>query len=366
VSAPRILIVRLSALGDAVHVLPALAALRAAFPDAHLGWVVEEAAAGLLRDHPQLDRVHVLPRKGWKGELKRGRALSVLGGVRRFMGEVRRERYDAALDFQSNFRSSLVTFLSGAPRRIGQPVRFSKEASRVFLTRTPRPVSRSRHKIDRNLALLECLGLRGVVAPTPLVAEPPGAAALGARFAGEAGPRVVLQAGVSAFGALKAWPEAHFGALARALVAAGVAVYFAYGGARELEQARRLAAAAPGAHLSPPTADLLELAALLRHADLFVGVDSGPLHLAGALGTPVLGLYGPKHPGTYGPYWPGGRVVRSGIECSPCWHRRCPRPDVTVEEQGLVGMRISPCMQRLEPSQAARVALDMLGVSVDT
>ncbi len=351
---PRILIVRLSALGDVVHVLPALAALRAAHPRAFIGWAVEDRAASLLEGHPHLDRLHVVPRAAWRKALERDPA-SVLRGLRRTLRGLRQERYDVTLDFQSNLRSSLLAWASGAPRRIGQPRPYAKEGSRLLSTDRPAAVARDVHKIDRNLALLAPLGVAPAGAPRPVVPEPPAAAALGEAFVARGGPRVILHPGVSAFGALKAWREDRFADLARRLVDDGARVYFAYGGAAEEAVARALAAQAPGAELTPRTSGILELAALLRRADLVVGVDSGPLHLAAAVGAPVLGLYGPKHPGTYGPYWAPSEVVRSGLECSPCRHRRCPREDVVVVEGAAGRLRISPCMDRLgvEPAHAA-------------
>lgn len=356
---PRVLIVRLSALGDVVHVLPALAALRAAHPRAFIGWAVEDRAASLLEGHPHIDRLHVVPRAAWSKALKRDPA-SVLRGLRRTLRGLREERYEVSLDFQSNLRSSLLAWASGARRRIGQPRPFAKEGSRALCTESPAPVPREAHKIDRNLALLGPLGVPLGAAPRPVVSEPPAATALGQAFAAQGGPRVILHPGVSAFGALKAWREDRFADLARRLVADGARVYFAYGGAAEEGVARSLVAQAPGAELAPRTASILELAALLRRADLVVGVDSGPLHLAAAVGVPVLGLYGPKHPGTYGPYWSPSEVVRAGLECSPCRHRRCPRQDVVVVEGAAGRLRVSPCMDRLGVDPAHEAARRLL------
>lgn len=354
---------RLSALGDVVHALPTLAALRRAWPEAHVGWLVEDRAASLLEGHPQLDRLHVVPRKAWSEQVGRD-PLAVMPRFNRLVRELRRERYQIALDFQSNFRSGLLTWLSGAPRRIGQPRRYAKEGARLlFLSESPDPVSKEVHKIERNLQLLRPLGIP--IDPVPRPALPPrtpAADALLAALRAGPGPRVVLSAGVSAFGALKAWREDHFAALARGLLARGARVLFAWGGAAEETQARRIAGQAPGAELAPPTRSLSELAALLLGADLFVGVDSGPLHLAAGQGTKVLGLYGPKHPGTYGPYWPGHQVVRSGIECSPCRFRRCPREDVLRVETPQGVQTISPCMDRLAPEAALAAACELLGI----
>lgn len=341
--APRILIVRLSALGDVVHALPALAALRQALPGAHLGWAVEDKAAGLLEGHPQLDRVHVVPRQRWKKDAPRA-PLRVAGEMRAVVRELRAERYDVTLDFQSNFRSASLARLSGAPRRIGQPRPFSKEGSRFLMTEAPAPVAPDEHKIVRNLALLEPLGVRPEAPPRPVVGPPRGAVpALAGR-----GPHVLLHPGVSAFGALKAWQEGRWAELATALVARGCEVHLSWGGAQERALVGHLVELAPGARVAPETGGLLGFAALLRQVSLVVGVDSGPLHLAAALGTPVLGLYGPKHVGTYGPFWPRSGVARAGFECSPCKHRRCPRPDARTLQGSGGSYRLSPCMEALE------------------
>jgi heptosyltransferase-1 len=358
VTVRSLLIIRLSALGDAVHVLPALSALRAAFPEAKIGWAVEDKASSLLVRHPQLDRVHVLPRKDWTAGLKQGRLITVARGTRGIAAELRREHYEVALDFQSNFRSGLLTYASGAPRRIGQPKPFAKEGSAtLFFTDTPDPVAKSVHKIDRNLQLLTPLGVRPETAPRGVVGETD-CSHLEASLPDAGRPLVLLHAGVSAFGAIKAWREERFAELGQALAGDGVKAYFLWGGEQERVQAERLSRLAPDVEVAPPTGSILELAWFLRQADLFVGVDSGPLHLAAVQGTRVLGLYGPKHPGTYGPYWPGSRVARSGEHCSPCRHRKCPRDDVALVQTA--PFKLSPCMESLTVARALEEARAIL------
>jgi len=339
-----ILIIRLSALGDVVHVLPALAALREAFPRARIGWAVEERAATLLDGHPQIDVRHVIPRQSLERAARRGSAFTFLREASRTVGELRAGDYEVALDFQSNFRSSLLARLSGARRRIGQPAPFAKEGSRLLMTETPDPVARSVHKIERNLRLIAPLGVVPATPPRPVVPEPESSRLLAEQFVG-AKPPVLVHPGVSAFGAFKAWRKEGYAALARSLGGRRVAV--AWGGAAEREVALEVVALSRGAaELAPETRSVLDLAALLRRAALFVGADSGPLHLAAALGTPLVGLYGPKDPATYGPYWANARVVRKGVACSPCTLRRCARPE---------------CMTLITADEVREAALALLG-----
>jgi len=324
----RILIVRLSALGDVVHALPLLDALRRAHPRAHIGWLVEEKAASLLADHPQLDRVWVVPRWEAAGLLRRRRPAAALGVLARFVRELRAARYEIAIDVQSNGRSSALALLSGARRRIAFSREFAKEWGSWLATDRVRPTDVGLHKVARNLELLRPLGVdaRGARPQLPL----PEAALARARerTASLGRPRVALHPGVSGFGAIKQWDPVRFARTAKRLADEHGASCLVTWGPGERELALRVVDASEGAaRLAEPTASILELAALYTHCDLVVGGDTGPVHLAAALGVPVLGLYGPKDPEVYGP-WDGrtgrrARAVRRPVHCSPCPLRTC-------------------------------------------
>lgn len=325
-----LLIVRLSALGDVVHVLPALAALKAHLPALRIGWAVEERAASLLAGHPQIDRLHVIPRGALEAAFRRRAPLAFARIAAGALAELRRERYEVSLDFQSNLRSTLLAILAGVRFRIGQPRPYAKEGSRALVHWAPHAVSRETHKIVRNLALLEPLGIRLDLPPRPVIPEPEASRQAAEAFlAKDARPLAVLHPGVSAFGSFKAWREDGYARLAERLVRErGLRAAIAWGGDSERVAAERVVAGSHGtAELAPRTSTVLDLAALLRRSALFVGADSGPLHLAAALGTRVLGLYGPKDPRTYGPYWENGRALRKGVACSPCGFRKCARPE---------------------------------------
>ncbi len=329
VPARRILIVRLSALGDVVHALPLLDALRRARPEAHIGWLVEERAATLLQGHPQIDRLWVAPRDDLSGLLRRGRLLAAGGRIARFVRELRAARYELSIDVQGNARSALLARVSGAHRRIGFSRTFTKEGARWLYTDRVEPSRPQLHKVERDLELLRPLGISGADArPVLVVPAAARAWALEQVAARGGGPLVVMHPGVSGFGALKQWIPERFGRTARRLAdERGVRSLVTWGpGERELAQ-RVVDASGGTALLGPQTGSILELAALYQACDLVIGCDTGPLHLAAALGVPVVGLYGPKEPAVYGP-WDArtgvvATVVRRPVYCSPCTRRTC-------------------------------------------
>ena len=325
----RVLIVRLSAIGDVVHVLPALAALRRAWPDAHLAWLVESLSAPLLEGHPLLDEILVYPRKQWR---KRGYVRSFLAGdVRRFFGGLRARRFDLAIDFQGLTKSAALPWLAGVPERIGYGDADAREASRWFYTTRCRPAGDCVHVVRRNLALLAPLAV-----PTEPVEFPfPDYAAdrerldrkLEAEGIGRAEPLVAINPGAG--WETKRWPPAHCGALAGMIAREfGCPVLVTWGPGEEALVARTLEAVEPGlrgrVRAAPPTT-LRELATLLDRARVAIGGDTGPIHLAAARGVPVVAIYGGSDPKRNGPVGPRpARVLDNpAIPCYPCWKVRC-------------------------------------------
>ncbi len=327
--ASRILIVRLSALGDVVHALPMLDALRRAEPDAHIGWLVEERAASLLANHPQIDRLWVAPRAQVAGLLRRGRVIAALRLLTGFVRELRAARYELVIDAHSNARSSLLAMCSGAPRRIGFAHGYAKEGAGWLYTDRIVPARPIQLKVQRALDLLRPLGIetRGAravlgIADSARTWAHAQIQALGGR------PVVAIHPGVSDFGAIKQWDPVRFGRTAIRLARERGARCLVTWGPGERDLALRVVEASEGcAELGPETGSILELAALYEACDLVIGVDTGPLHLAAALGVPVVGLYGPKDPAIYAPWdaRTGGAapVVRRPVYCSPCNRRTC-------------------------------------------
>lgn len=328
---------RLSALGDVVHAMPTLAALRHLLPSAHVDWVVEDRFAPLLEGHPDLGRVVAFPRRALGACLAPWpRPLRLTRGLRAFLKTLRGGDYDLALDLQGNLKSGLIARASGARVVAGAGRAGSREGNHLLLTRRLTPPPGAPHRVERNLALLGAVLGRPAPFVSPRLPLSPveRAAAATALAAAGAGARpVVLHPGTSGFGAFKRWPPERYGALAQRLGSRAEPVVVTFGpGERDLADA--VARASAGCSVVVPTPSLRILAALLQGARLVVAGDTGPLHLAALVGTPVLGIYGPKDPAVYGPYGrradgtagPLPVVTQPDVACRPCRLRRCDAP----------------------------------------
>ncbi len=330
----RILLIRLSAVGDVVNTLPMLSLLREARPDAFIGFAVEDKAADLLLGHPLVDRVHVFPRRPLRAAL--GTRIPGAGLLRawRLLRDHRRDlsqaHYDVAIDVQGNLKGALHLVASGAPRRVGFASGHGREASHLFVNERIVPPLERPHRVDKFASLLAALGsvgtARSFVLPHSSVASGTAERWLAERGLAPGG-FVMLHPGTSERGSGKRWPVERFGELAHRLAerssdgsgiaAAGVAPLRALvsWGPGEEELARAVVLASrEKALLAPRTGSLLELAELSRRAVAFVSADTGPMHLAAACGTPCVALFGPKDPRVYRPWGEGHRVLASPPE----------------------------------------------------
>lgn len=296
----RFLIVRLSSMGDILHTLPAVSALRASFSAARLDWLVDEKWRSLVASVAGIDSVIPLRQSAWSD-------------FRKVVGAMRAARYSCAIDFQGLYKSALLLRLSGAPRRVGfGPPTVRERGASLFYTE--RVVSRAAHVVDQYLALAEHVGAR-LPARDPTSMFP-------LRISSEAEAYVsgaLAATGVSDFFMLspgggwtsKCWPPERYGELHQRLAQRfGYRGVVSFGpGERALAESLRGAAGIPDPLLLEM--DVPQLMAALRRAQFFVGGDSGPLHLAVALGTPVVGIYGPTAPARNGPYCSADIAVRN-------------------------------------------------------
>lgn len=323
----RILIVKLSSFGDVLHALPTLEALRAAFPTAHLTWLVEATYAPLLQSHPALDEVWPAPRLR-PGVIFRGANPGLLA---RLVRRLRSSQFDLVIDLQGLLKSAVWVALARSRRKIGYDR--TREGSYRVLTERVAPFDREAHAVLRYLNLAHHLG-----AP---VKPPRFRLGLGAEIdvshllPNEArGGLVVLHPG--ARWPSKLWPAAAWAQLGDWLSqehALRVAITGSAADHRLAEDILRQMRA-PALSLAGRTT-LPELAAVLRRARFAVTTDTGAMHLAAALETPVAALFGPTAPWRTGPFGEGHQIVRLGLGCSPCFQRRCPNPrcltDLTPE-----------------------------------
>jgi 3-deoxy-D-manno-octulosonic-acid transferase/heptosyltransferase-1 len=346
----KILIVKLSAIGDVIHTLPALNALRSRWPAAQITWLVEEAAAGLVIDHPALDRVLVSGRKRWLQMIKSGRPGPALGEIRRFLADLRDTRYDLVLDFQALLKSALWVALCRADRKVGfgRGLEHMEHSYRVLTEPVP-PPSMEVHALKRGLMLLEAISVpAGKIEYRLPVTEAHRREIARQLEAGGAGTaRWLVAINPVAKWETKLWPAAAFAETADRLAeASDVALVFTGGpGDRCAVEEILLQMNQKALNLAGKTS-LMSLAALYRRADLVISTDTGPMHLAAAVDTPVVALFGPTAPWRTGPYGSAHRVVRIEVECSPCYKRRCPDP---------------VCMTRIDPDRVL-AAVESTGV----
>jgi lipopolysaccharide heptosyltransferase I len=291
-------------------------ALRRALPGAHLTWVVEAREYAILRDHPDLDAVVPVDTRLWRRLVWRpSGAREVLSKVGRLRERIRRASFDVAIDLQGLLKSGLLTAYTGAPVRIGFSAGRCRERwNALFTNRHVTPPLSARHVVEQYLALLAPLGID----PGPVEFHVPLPAAAERRM-----EELLVKEGVKPADRLvainpgagrpnKRWPVARFSALAERLASEAGARLLLLWGPDEAFMARDIALALPGhsALLAPPT-DLGELTALLKRCRLMIANDTGPLHLAAALGTPALGLFGPTSAERNGPYGPRCRGLQS-------------------------------------------------------
>lgn len=332
ISQMRIVIVKLSSIGDVVHALPAVAAIKRTLPDARISWVVERRASAMLKGSPVIDDLIEIDTRAWRAALLRGATIKeVRARLAHIRGLDAGGDTDIAIDFQGLIKSGLVAKATGAPRRIGFETRELREqASRFFLTEQVE-TSKFKHVIDKNIALaraaIDNANFSSTQYEFPITVSPEDERYIEEAINNRGGSFAIINPGGG-------WPTKLWSALAYGQLAdwlhneRGLVSFITYGpGEESLVQA--VAANSKTGAARPFASTLKQFVALARKAALFVGGDTGPLHLAAASATPIVGIYGPTSPDRNGPFDKRDITVKRDLWCRAdchrrsCWHWEC-------------------------------------------
>ena len=334
----RILMIRTSALGDVVQAMPVLQALRRHRPAARIGWLIEESFAPLVQGHPDLDTVIVVRLRQWRRSPFSHRTLRQIGA---FLAALDDFAPEVVLDLMGNHKAGILAALTLCDRRIGLVSNLRREpSSRIWLSETVD--SRRRHSVDKMLSVLDALG----IPPEPADFggdRIPGATAPNAPEPGIPAPKVLIHPGAGWDN--KRYPAARWGEVAWRLREASGTTIGVIVGLEERPLADAIVGASRGAAAAVEAPELLQLRRLLAQADLVLGGDTGPVHLAHALGRPVLCLMGPTDPACCGPYGAPERALWRQLPCSFC-HKRYPQT--------------MPCLEQIDPTVIVDRALRLL------
>ena len=335
----NILIVKTSAIGDVTHTLPALNALRRQFPKAHIVWLVEEASAEILKGHHALDRVLKCRRKHWIKEFSQPRSFfKILKEIHNFIKTLRDTEYDLVIDFQGLLKSGIWVFFSRGKRKVGfGPGMDHAEHSYIFLNERVPAVSMEHHAVNRELMLLCAIGIPCSKIefgfPIDTFDREKIKNLLQSYMISEA-DRVVAINPMARWDT-KLCQSRKFAQVADRICGKGFKVCFT-GAKDDIDDIEKILSFMTHAavNLAGKTS-LKTLAALYEKAELVLTTDTGPMHIAAAINTPVVALFGPTAPWRTGPFGVGHQVVRVKMDCSPCFKRFCPAAacmkDITVD-----------------------------------
>ena len=321
---PRILIIKLSSLGDLFHALPAVRDLKRQM-NATVDWVTQTPYVDLVRCFPDVNRVIAYPRKDF------------LAGASAFVRELRREKYDLVLDLQGLLKSAMVARVARGGERIGPS--FAREGSRILYGAVAGPKNKNRHAVDEVLDVVRYLGCEVRTPEFPVVFPKTPRP--------EPAPRVAFIP--CSRWPTKNWPPERFIEVARELRARVKATVYLAGSPADIPACAEIAAGiGDGVVNVCGKTSLVELGSLLQEMNLVITVDSGPMHMAAAVGRPVLAVFGATDPKRTGPYGEKHRVVMlEGLACRPCLSVRCARQDIA-------------CLRDLPAERVIAQAMEML------
>ena len=336
----RFLIVKFGSLGDIVHCLPSVSQLRQAFPNAEIDWLVERKNQQAV-ELSHLDvRLVPIDTYQWRNSPSIGHAREIA----EFVWALRTDGYDCAIDFQGLIKSAFFAYLSGAPVRIGWERDFLKESvSHFFYTEVVKP--KRIHIIDQQMELLKPLGIEpDWYCEAPLRAPESARRSVDEKLKGLK-DYVLINPGGN--WPTKCWEPERYGALAGRLMNDGLPVAVTWGPGED-EMVRRLVHTA-GNEVRQVRSNLEELVALCEGAKLFVGGDTGPMHFAAAVGTPIVSIFGPTSSDRNGPFRREDIVVERRLPCRPCYERdKCPLEHLQCMVDVTVDHVYEACRKRLD------------------
>jgi ADP-heptose:LPS heptosyltransferase len=366
---PRFLVLRLGAVGDVIRTLPAVKALKDYYPSSYIAWVVEEPSRVLLESQPEIGGVILFPRKRWtdgiRSTMKIWRTLKEVGG---FIADLRRREFDVVLDFHGILKSGLLSLVSGAPRRIGFDRRSSKEFNFLFSNVRVKLEEERVSRYQRNFGLLRGMGLAVNGFGQGLHIPQKDREYVESFFKGSSiqtkSPLIAIHPGTSPKTSYKRWMANQYSRLADRLIRELRASIIFTWGPEELEWVEGIRKAMKEASvLGPQTESLTQLGEVFRHCDLYIGGDTGPMHIASSMGTPVVVIYGPTDPVVNEPLGPHRKVGKE-VGCSPCRKRSCKEliclKAVTVDDvfkaaQGMLGENVTKLGKDLKKERVLNV-----------
>jgi lipopolysaccharide heptosyltransferase I len=327
---PKILVLRLSAVGDVIRTLPTITALKEHIPSSSITWVVEEPSQAFLDSQPEIDEIILFPRKRWThGIQSLGGMWRTIGEMWEFLRDLRRRKFEVVLDFHGLLKSGLLSFFSGSPKRIGYDRRSTKEWNFLFSNVKVKLPKERISRFQRNLALLKGMGLEldlkdikyGLHIPQEdreVVESFFNTSAVSIQR-----PLIAIHPGSSRKAFFKRWLPDQYARLADRLIRELHATVLFTWGMEELQwvEGIRKEMKEPSL-LGPKTESLTQLGEVYRHCDLYIGGDTGPMHIASLMGIPAAVIYGPTDPIENEPF--GKHIkIREEVGCNPCHQYSC-------------------------------------------
>lgn len=323
----RVLVLRLSAIGDVIRTLPAVQALKSQFPSI-ITWIVEEPSKTFLESQPEIDEVILFPRKRWREGVRSFREIKkMVREILKFLLFLRRRKFDIALDFHGILKSGLLSYFSGASQRVGFARRWSKEGNFLFSNIKVNLPEERISRYQRNFALLKGIGLDRIDYPYQFHIPEKDGEYIDSFFAQLPNPLqrpfIAIHPGSSPKTAYKRWMPDRYRELADRLVHELKATIFFTWGPEELDGVREIQSQMREvSFLAPRTESLTQLGEIYRRCDLYIGGDTGPTHIASLVKVPVVVIFGPTDPIENEPL--GFHMkVRKEVGCNPCRNRSC-------------------------------------------